>query len=29
MFLEKRGEAFEQQSMLKELFNMESSTVAR
>ena len=25
MFLEKRGEAFEQQSMLKELFNMESS----
>ena len=25
MFLEKRGEAFEQQSMLKELFNMENS----
>ena len=26
MFLEKRGEAFEQQSMVKELFNVETST---
>ena len=26
MFLEKRGEAFEQQSLLPELFNMDSSS---